>query len=106
MDVEKLFAILAQNYSVALAAYQEKVLKVKGQVLRTVISDAIDVNYLLLTGEKEFGQKQISGTFSKKQEGALSGLRPRDTVTVEGIMKIKYDGSRFNVLMKDCALYR
>lgn len=106
LDVEKLFAILAQNYSAALGAYQGKALKIKGQVLRTVISDAIDINYLLLTGEKEPGQKQISCTFSKKREGEIARLHGGETVTVEGTMRIKYDGTRFNVLMKDCALYR
>ena len=106
LDVDRLFAILAQNYTAAQEKYQDKVLKVKGQVYRIVISDAIDINYLMLTSDKEFGQKQISCTFSKKQEDALVRLGGGETVTVEGTMRIKYDGTRFNVLMKDCSLYR
>jgi hypothetical protein len=104
LDVEKLFAILNQNYTAAQETYQDKVLKVKGQVLRTVISDAIDVNYLLLTSDKDFGAKQISCTLSKTREESLTRLREGETVTVEGTMKIKYDGTRFSILMKDCTL--
>lgn len=104
LDVEKLFAILSQNYAAALEKYQDNVLKVKGLVYRTVISDAIDINYLLLTTEKDFGQKQVSCTFSKKYEEALAKLASGGKVTVEGKMRVKYDGTRFNILMKDCIL--
>jgi len=102
LNVEDLYAVLEADRLATEAKYKDKIIKVKGLVYRTMLSDNLDVHYVILTGAQKYGERQVSCTFNKKREQELRRLTERDTVTVEG----EYGGYRAIVLLKDCTLVR
>ncbi len=101
-DVDELFSTLEADKVAAEAQYKDKILKVTGLVYRTVINENMDVDYVILTSAKKYGEWKVTCTFDKKHGQELNRLVEQDTVTVQG----KYGGFRANILMHDCVLIK
>ncbi len=102
VNVEELCSAFEANQVAADARYKNRILRVTGLVYRTVISDNLDVDYIILTSAKRYGEWKVSSTFDKGHESELGQLERGQTVTVQG----KYEGYKVNVLMRDCVLIR
>lgn len=73
---------------------------VTGDVER-VGKDIRNEPYVTLSNGKEFSVFSVQCFFPRSDEGALSGLRRGDTVTIMGTCRGKFG----NVLLKDCYIY-
>ena len=102
VSIEGLYTAFAANKEAADARYKGKKLKVTGLLYRTVINENLDVAYIILTSDKNYGDWKVSCTFNKEHEGEMRRLEEEQMVTVQG----NYDGYRANVQMRDCVIVR
>ena len=98
--VDELYSTLEADRVAAEAKYKNKVLKVTGLVYRTVINANLDVDYVILTSTKKYGDQRVSCAFDKKHEGELRHLEEAQSVTVQG----NYSGFEANILMEECSV--
>ena len=100
LSVEELYSIVDAGSAAAEAKYKGGIIKVTGLVYRTMVSDNLDIDYVILTSTKEYGERRVSCGFDKKHEQELNRLTAEETVTVQG----KYAGYRGTILIRDCVL--
>ncbi len=84
------------------AKLADRVLKVTGIVDKIIVKDYLDIQYILLTGNKAKGTWNVRCTFGKEYGPQLMQLTAGETAAVQG----KYGGYERNVILKDCVLVR
>lgn len=102
VTVEQLAASFNADKAATNARLLNQTLKVTGAVDKIFVREHLDVQYILLTGEKTRNTLNVRCTFGREQASQLTRLTAGQTVTVQG----KYDGYEKNIIMKDCILVR
>lgn len=87
------------NRAEAHQRFDDKVLHVTGVVEKVMVRDALDIFYILLSGNGS-NLWHIRCIFDRESGSRLQRLGSGQTVTVQG----NYAGYERNILLKDCAL--
>ena len=100
--VEQLAAAFNADRAATNARLLNQTLKITGTVDKIFVREHLDIQYILLTGEKTRNILNVRCTFGREQASQLTRLTAGQTVTVQG----KYDGYEKNIILKDCVLVR
>lgn len=98
--VEQLAAAFNADKAATNARLLNQTLKITGTVDKIFVREHLDIQYILLTGEKTRNTLNVRCTFGREQASQLTRLTSGQAVTVQG----KYDGYGKNIIMKDCVL--
>jgi hypothetical protein len=98
--VEQLAAAFNADKAATNARLLNQTLKITGTVDKIFVREHLDIQYILLTGEKTRNTLNVRCTFGREHASQLTRLTSGQTVTVQG----KYDGYEKNIILKDCLL--
>jgi hypothetical protein len=98
--VEQLAAAFNADKAATNARLLNQTLKITGTVDKIFVREHLDIQYILLTGEKTRNILNVRCTFGREHASQLTRLTSGQTVTVQG----KYDGYEKNIILKDCLL--
>jgi len=100
VTVEQLAAAFNADKAATNARLLNQTLKVTGTADKIFVREHLDIQYILLTGEKTRNTLNVRCTFGREHASQLTRLTAGQTVTVQG----KYDGYEKNIILKDCLL--
>ncbi|MFC1943872.1 hypothetical protein ACFLWO_04795, partial [Chloroflexota bacterium] len=100
LTVEELLSAYEVEGVAADAKFADKTLKVTGRADRIEVKDALDIQYINLTGGDTNLLQHVRCVFDKKYGPELNKLTRGETVTVQG----KYEGSIIDISLRDCVL--
>ena len=101
MTVEELLSAYEVEGEAADARFANQILRIKGQVDRIEVKDALDIYYITLTSaEKNLLLRGVRCVFNRQYGPKLEQLTVGQTVTVQG----RYTGSMIDISLRECVL--